>query len=976
MKAILRLPEPLQSATLPGTHTTGGGACLVPPTAVQRALQGQTSHVTARAQRTGDRAKPTPPRLRLTATDVLGPGYAWQPPATKFLNCLRLALIVVASGALYFAVITEDAHAQASTNFIIGTGKDGALVVESNATVTINTNVTSVAGANPAGTNVLNVSSTNGFEAYDLVLIIAMRDPNTNFNENITGMYEFQRIRGMTSNSVVFFQPLSNSYSIYQPGVQIQAINVPEYTSVTVNGTLTAPPWNGNTGGVLAILCQSNLMIGSEGTVTVAGLGYRGGSGGPPGCGTQAFQGEGTAGVGVESTQPNPQGGGGSSFENGSSGGGGGYGSSGSDGTQGGFNDVCNQYGTGGAGAAAFGFPDLRTLYLGGGGGGCGGWKGQSCSIASPGGGSGGGIIFAAAAIISGTGVMSASGAPGGDGGNGCNPHTEGAGGGAGGSIRLIGQIVSPVSNLALGGAGGNQGYGAPGGAGGLGRIRLDLLPGSLTNSSPSAFTTNIVNPPFFGTLLDYATNGLGPPFILSQTQSEIALPGSDVTFQLTVSQAAQPVFCQWQFNGANLVGQTNPTLVLLNVQGNNDGTYEMVAWNHLGTNTSVPVSLSVQYTNSFYYDQNNRLVGVEYGYGISIAYVYDGNGNPARQVYLDRSYESNGLPVLWRFLNGLSPTNNSGTNALYGDSDGNGWSNYEKWLAGLNPLDPNSLPDIFGLPGTNLAAMSLPFAPSNFVVGVGSLDNYGGPTIVVGADGDPGTNANSLLILSETFSGWSTQQVNIGPFGVTSIAIGQPANRASPAIYVGLRQTGGTGEVAEITSAGGNWATNPIAYSTNGAAFVLGVRPTNDVLVSLATTNAADRALSRLFFSTNGWNLALFDTNTSHRGLGRTILTGAYSPGSLRLLDNNGGIQIASGVATNSLGLLLSEPATTSTLTWRGIDLDSGVPRGSQSNAVSVFYALVDNKNTNGIIDAGDDFVLAEYLIERDERGRNQHLA
>jgi len=374
-------------------------------------------------------------------------------------------------------------------------------------------------------------------------------------------------------------------------------------------------------------------------------------------------------------------------------------------------------------------------------------------------------------------------------------------------------------------------------------------------------------------------------------------------------------------------------------------------------------VRLSVQYTNGYYYDHNDRLVGAEYGYGTSIAYVYDGNGNMTRQVYLDRSYESNGLPVLWRFLNGLSPTNNSGTNALYGDADGNGWSNYQKWLAGLNPLNSNSVPNIYGLPGTNLASMSWPFTPSNFVAGVGTLDSYGGPTIVVGADGNPGTSTNFLLLLSETFNGWSTQQVSIGSFGVTSIAVGQPTNRPSPAIYVGLRQAGGTGEVAEITSTGGGWTINPIAYSTNSTAFVLGVRLTNDVLVSLATTNAADGALYRLFFSTNGWNTGFFDTNTSHRGLGKTIVGSAFGPSSLRLLDTQG-VQIGSGAATNSSGLLLGEPATTSTLIWKGDDLDSGFPRGNQNGSASIFYALVDDVNNYGSVGSGDNFVLAEYEL------------
>jgi YD repeat-containing protein len=96
-----------------------------------------------------------------------------------------------------------------------------------------------------------------------------------------------------------------------------------------------------------------------------------------------------------------------------------------------------------------------------------------------------------------------------------------------------------------------------------------------------------------------------------------------------------------------------------------------------------------------YYYDRNDRLLGVEYPKGVSIGYQYDGNGNLGRQVALSRALENgtNGLPVLWRFLNGLSPTDNSGTNAMYADADGDGWSNYQEWKAGSNPLDGGSVP-------------------------------------------------------------------------------------------------------------------------------------------------------------------------------------------------------------------------------------------------------------------------------------------
>jgi hypothetical protein len=94
------------------------------------------------------------------------------------------------------------------------------------------------------------------------------------------------------------------------------------------------------------------------------------------------------------------------------------------------------------------------------------------------------------------------------------------------------------------------------------------------------------------------------------------------------------------------------------------------------------------------------------------------------------------------------------------------------------------------------------------------------------------------------------------------------------------------------LSRAGTNWTLTSLIHSTNEAAFVLGVRPGNDVLAGLATTNVPDGALYSLAFLSNVWVARVFDTSASHRGLG-TLFGGCTN--TLRLLDA-GGIQVGIG--------------------------------------------------------------------------------
>jgi uncharacterized delta-60 repeat protein len=331
-----------------------------------------------------------------------------------------------------------------------------------------------------------------------------------------------------------------------------------------------------------------------------------------------------------------------------------------------------------------------------------------------------------------------------------------------------------------------------------------------------------------------------------------------------------------------------------------------------------------------FHYDRNNRLISADYNHGaqgFGIGYVYDGNGNIIRQKSVLRDANTNGLPDVWEFLNGL--TNST---SRFTDTDGDGWSDYQEWRAGSSPLSTNSLPDALGLPGTNLASLALPFTPTNFVVGVGQLDDFGAEELVIGADGDPGNTTNYVLVLTQTSFGWSTQQVTVGPFGVTSLCIGQVTNRPSGAIYAGLRQNGGLGQVVELVKTGGTWVKNIVATSTNSTASVLGILTTDNLVVSFSPSNGPSGALYSLkpgIVSTVWSNKVLNLSASRSLTLGNTA-TRQRSPHSgapLRLLANTNGLQIGNSI--------LPEPASSNRIVWHGTALSGGVIRPSTTTNI-----------------------------------------
>jgi len=368
---------------------------------------------------------------------------------------------------------------------------------------------------------------------------------NTNFS---AGQYEYVVAASdvpVSGGTLTTTTGLKNSYLNADATTtagqrRFQVVRIPQYTNLTISGTVAPSAWNGSTGGILALDVTGQLTFASGAKLDASGLGFRGGAGqrltgvgtatGYTGTdyrataptsattttGTHAMKGESTVGTpryvntgsarfdtGVEGYPsgsagrgaPGNGGGGGTDSnpagnDQNSGGGGGGNGARGGRGG--------NAWGSGavigGEIGSPFSVPSTSRLILGGGGGagvtndGTGGGAGYASSGAA-----GGGIVLVRTGSVSGSGTVLANGAS----ASNAVLNDGSGGGGAGGSILITANNTASLSSLTLaanGGTGGtNTGAGAahgPGGGGGGGIVLTNAAPSSTSVAGGASGTT------------------------------------------------------------------------------------------------------------------------------------------------------------------------------------------------------------------------------------------------------------------------------------------------------------------------------------------------------------------------------------------------------------------------------------------------------------------------------------------------------
>jgi gliding motility-associated-like protein len=301
-------------------------------------------------------------------------------------------------------------------------------------------------------------------------------DRGTRESDQNLGKYEILQMEEIIGNKMVFTADFMNEYD---NGEKIQLVKVYETDNAVINGTLTAPDWDGNTGGILAMIVfdtlqfQDNIDVGKKGfRGFLPETGYTGGC--RPAADTVNFyswelnragnKGEGTVSTSFPYTKgaywaATGGGGGNGLFAGGA--GGSNYGQGGDGGRQAescGLNFPPDAMG----GIRGDDYYDDGRIVMGGGGG-----SGvQSSTTTASKGGDGGGIVIIAAGVLEGNGYSVLA-----DGENILTPATaSGGGGGAGGTVLIDATSFSGNLNISvIGGNGGSTGTSCTGSGGGGG---------------------------------------------------------------------------------------------------------------------------------------------------------------------------------------------------------------------------------------------------------------------------------------------------------------------------------------------------------------------------------------------------------------------------------------------------------------------------------------------------------------------------
>ncbi len=202
-------------------------------------------------------------------------------------DALVLAVVIAACGGGQSSSPSDSAVSSVTQEV---TGQDGTLAVTTANTVV---NEYAVLGANVAvGSTTVTVTDiadfATGLAAGDLIMLYQTAGATINTSDtasygNVTlggaGNYELVHVTNVVGNTITIENSCGGLARAYTTAGKTQVIKVPQAATLSISGagSITAKPWDGATGGVVAVHVQSTASIGGGG-IDVSGDGFRGGA--------------------------------------------------------------------------------------------------------------------------------------------------------------------------------------------------------------------------------------------------------------------------------------------------------------------------------------------------------------------------------------------------------------------------------------------------------------------------------------------------------------------------------------------------------------------------------------------------------------------------------------------------------------------------------------------------------------------------
>ena len=168
-------------------------------------------------------------------------------------------------------------------------GKDGDFTVAANTAYTslAPVRITTLSTAATAGATTLTLASAAGISSGDVLMVYQAQGATIGSGDTAAygavsalgnaGRFEMVSVLGVVGSTVTLSPACGVSPLRFSYASGSQVIRVPQYGNLTIaaGATLSAPQWNGTTGGVMPLLVQNNLVV--TGALSASGAGFRGG---------------------------------------------------------------------------------------------------------------------------------------------------------------------------------------------------------------------------------------------------------------------------------------------------------------------------------------------------------------------------------------------------------------------------------------------------------------------------------------------------------------------------------------------------------------------------------------------------------------------------------------------------------------------------------------------------------------------------